>query len=82
MDILSLIRDALHERYDIPVESVTPETTLEALGVDSLGLVELMFEMEDRIGVTMPQDFSNPVTVADLMDLVNNVLLTARLQAA
>lgn len=74
MDILSLIRNALHERYDVAAETVMPETKLETLGIDSLGLVELMFEVEDRLGIRMPQDFPTPATVADLVDIVSKVL--------
>jgi acyl carrier protein len=74
MDVLPLILNVLHERYDIAIESVTPETTLESLDVDSLGLVELMFEVEDRTGVPAPKDFQTPVTVADLVKIVQSML--------
>jgi acyl carrier protein len=74
MDILPLILNVLHERYDIAIESVTPETTLESLEVDSLGLVELMFEVEDRLGVPAPKDFQTPVTVADLVKIIQSML--------
>lgn len=72
--VLPLILNVLHERYDIAIESVTPETTLESLDVDSLGLVELMFEVEDRLGVPAPKDFKTPVTVADLVTIVQSML--------
>jgi len=70
MDVYPIILDALHKRYDIAVASVTPETTLESLEVDSLGLVELMFEVEDKLGVPAPEDFPTPVTLADLVKIV------------
>ncbi|MDR3395529.1 MAG: acyl carrier protein [Parasulfuritortus sp.] len=73
MDVLPLILNVLHERYDIAIESVTPETTLESLDVDSLGLVELMFEVEDRLGIPAPKDFETPVTVADLVKIVQTM---------
>jgi acyl carrier protein len=73
MDVYPIILEALHNRYDIAVDSVTPETTLESLQVDSLGLVELMFEVEDRLGVPAPQDFAAPVTIADLVKLVERM---------
>ncbi len=73
MDVYPIILDALHKRYDIAVESVTPETTLESLEVDSLGLVELMFEVEDKLGVPAPEDFPTPVTIADLVTIVETM---------
>lgn len=74
MDVYPIIVEALHNRYDIAIESVTPETTLESLQVDSLGLVELMFEVEDRLGVPAPQDFQTPVTISDLVKIVQNMM--------
>jgi acyl carrier protein len=82
MDILTLVQNALHERYDIPLAEIQPETTLETLGVDSLGLVELVFELEDRLGIRVPQDFAAPATVADLVSIVDGVLKTQEKQAA
>lgn len=82
MDVFPIILEALHNRYDIAVDSVTPETTLASLDVDSLGLVELMFEVEDRLGVPAPQDFPQPTTIADLVKIVESMLQAHAGQAA
>lgn len=82
MDILFHIREALHQRYDIPLEEITPETTLQSLGIDSLGLIELMFEVEDQLKIRIPQDFATPVTIADLVELVDRVLKSTQKDAA
>jgi acyl carrier protein len=74
LDVFQIILETLHNRYDIDANSVTPETTLESLQVDSLGLVELMFEVEDRLGVPAPKDFQAPVTIADLVAIVNSMI--------
>jgi acyl carrier protein len=52
---------------------VTPETSLEELKVDSLLLLELLFEFEDRLGVKIPQDVPRPRTVGDLLGIVEKV---------
>ena len=53
MDSLDLIREFLHDRLGVAPEQVVPEATLAALGVDSLMMLELMFEFEDRFGITL-----------------------------
>jgi acyl carrier protein len=46
---------------------------LEDLKVDSLLLLELLFEFEDRLGVSIPQDIPRPKTVGDLLSIVDKV---------
>ena len=74
MEILPLLKQTLHERYDIPLEAITPDAHLDALGIDSLGLVELMFELEDRLGIRLPEDFATPTTVSDVVAVVEHFL--------
>jgi acyl carrier protein len=57
-----LIRD-----YGCQPESLTAETTLETLGIDSLGLAELMFNVEDEFKLTLPPQ---PVPLPTLADVV------------
>ena len=76
MDILALLKQTLNERYDVPLEDIAPDSRLETLGIDSLGLVELMFEVEDRLGVRLPQDFATPTTVSDVVSIVERFLQT------
>ncbi|MHB1690914.1 MAG: acyl carrier protein, partial [Thiomonas sp.] len=40
--------------YKLDPESLTPDATLESLGIDSLGAAELFFNAEDVFGVTFP----------------------------
>ncbi len=60
-------------KYDKNFDSarVTRETSLEEIKVDSLLLLELLFEFEDRLGVKIPQDIQRPTTVGDLLEIVN-----------
>jgi len=64
--------EALHERQELYAD----------LGLDSLGFVRLLIELEDRLGVqVMDEDLMTIelVTVADLVDLVERISpLTAK----
>jgi acyl carrier protein len=38
----------------IPVEKITLDSTLKDLEIDSLDIVQIIFELEDRFGITLP----------------------------
>ncbi len=38
----------------IPVEKITLQSTLKDLEIDSLDIVQIIFELEDRFGITLP----------------------------
>ncbi|GAB2897552.1 hypothetical protein GCM10027046_28900 [Uliginosibacterium flavum] len=67
MDTLELLREFIKRRVVNPPEEVTLESRLEEIGVDSLTLLDLMFDMEDKYGVRMPDDLPRPDTVGDLI---------------
>ena len=70
---LTLLSEFLHKRENIDPARVTPEASLEELKVDSLLLLELLFEFEDKLGVTMPRDIAPPKTVGDLLKIVDGL---------
>ena len=56
MSTLETLQDLLMEDYALAREQLTPDAPLDSLGVDSLGVVELMFRVEERFGVQIPGD--------------------------
>ena len=73
MDSLTLIRDFVGAHSDIPPESVVPEAVLAEIGIDSLMLLEVMFEYEDKTGLKLPDDLKPPATVGELMDQLDQL---------
>ncbi|HQR56514.1 MAG TPA: acyl carrier protein [Burkholderiaceae bacterium] len=69
MQTLELLRDYLQKKASIDPARVTPEARLEDIGVDSLILIDLMFELEESLDVRVPDMDSRPTTVAELIDL-------------
>ena len=72
METLEIIRNILSANMDIEAEKVTPETTFEDLSLDSLDLVELICELEDRKGI----EFGDPEglkTVGDVVAYVDSL---------
>jgi len=72
-DNLTLLSEFLKKRENIDPARVTPEASLEELKVDSLLLLELLFEFEDRRGIKIPQDIPPPKTVGDLLRIVEGL---------
>ncbi|HEX5391783.1 MAG TPA: phosphopantetheine-binding protein [Rhodocyclaceae bacterium] len=72
-DTLSIVRDFLKERLDVEPARVTPESTLQELGIDSLMLLELMFEFEEKLNVTLSEDLAAPTTVGELLTVVEGM---------
>ncbi len=72
-DNLALLSEFLKKFNNIDPARVTPETSLEELKVDSLMLLELLFEFEDKLGVSIPHDIPPPKTVGDLLGIVDGL---------
>ena len=72
-EYLTLLSEFLLKRENIDPARVTPEASLEELKVDSLLLLELLFEFEDKLGVTIPQGVTPPKTVGDLLTIVDGL---------
>ena len=47
---VELLREILVKDYSVNPDSLTLETPLEALGIDSLGVAELLFTVEEGQG--------------------------------
>ena len=53
---------------------VTRESTLQSLALDSLDTITLLFELEDRLGVSIPDDQARSVrTVGDIIECIRQL---------
>lgn len=69
MSTLDTIKDILKEKQDIDPASVNENSTFEDLKIDSLDLVEMVCELEDRLGI----DFGDPEGLKTIGDVVKYV---------
>jgi acyl carrier protein len=56
MSAFTYIKQVLVEKYGLATESIVPEATLADLGLDSLAVAELMFDIGDEFGIDIPDD--------------------------
>ena len=47
------IANYLSRQMDVPVESITEDTTFESLGIDSLDTVEMLMDLEQELNVDL-----------------------------
>lgn len=66
MDTLAIIKELLVENLDVEEELITEEATFESLGVDSLDMVELICELEEKCEI----DFGEPEGLETIGDLI------------
>ena len=76
------LRDILVKDYGVKSDAIAPETQLENLGVDSLGLADLLFTIEDEFKVTVSRDPVKLVSVAEVGDYIDRLIVEQSLAAA
>lgn len=74
MELLPKIQSMLQEQFGLTAEQVQPEKTLADLGIESLSVIEFMFELENAFGIEFSQEGAPPRTVADLVALVTEAV--------
>lgn len=67
MSRLDVLKSILQENLDINPADVTESSTFESLGIDSLDLLELITELEERLDI----EFGEPEGLKNVGDLVN-----------
>ena len=78
MTTLESVQTILKKNLGVSADAVMPETTLESLAIDSLALIEVMFDIETELNITIPVDASASQsqlkTVGDLIAFVDKLL--------
>jgi len=74
---LGLVTEALTRYIDLPRDGLQMSSVLKEIGVDSLTLAELLFELEDRVGQAIPDLATQPITVSDVVALLQPYLQAA-----
>lgn len=69
MATIDIVRDVLTENLDVEPETVTEDATLESLGVDSLDMVELICDIEERCEI----DFGEPEGITTIGQIVEHI---------
>ena len=60
MDIRSKVIEIIADQAIVEPSDLTDESTLESLGIDSLGLVESIFAIEEAFNIQIPFNANQP----------------------
>jgi len=62
----------------IPAENIRPETNLQEMGIDSLDIFTLLFELENAFKISIPDDDVRSIkTVNDIAEGIKKILAAA-----
>jgi acyl carrier protein len=68
------LSEVLVEKYNVAAAAVHPEATMAELGLDSLSLTELLFDLEDEYGIEVPDERARFNTLAEAAALVDELI--------
>lgn len=69
MATIDTVREVLVENLDLDPEAVTEDATMESLGIDSLDMVELVCDIEERCDI----DFGEPSGLNTIGEIVAHI---------
>ena len=79
---LDTLRAILVANFPVQPDAVHRDARLDALDIDSLSVVEVLFEVEDRFGITIPSDSGSQrntlKTIGDLTDYVDSLIVAQK----
>ena len=62
------------KHLDLNPDDITPESTFESLGIDSLDIVEMIMDFESELGVELEMEDQKITTFQELADFVESKL--------
>jgi acyl carrier protein len=78
MDTLQIVKELAAKQFGGDPEAVDENAPVDQLGIDSLGFLEFLFELEDKFGISIPQDSVATVkTLAELTTVINELIASS-----
>jgi acyl carrier protein len=74
MSSLQTIQNMMIQQFDLKLEDLAPDATLESLGLDSLSVIEFMFNLEDELKIKLPEERVEIKTIMDVANLVDKIV--------
>ncbi len=60
------------KQLEINVDEITPDSTFESLGIDSLDVVEMIMDLETELGVELEMEDQKITTFQELADFIDS----------
>ena len=62
------------EQFDLKLEDLSPDAQLDKLGLDSLSVIEFMFNLEDELKIKLTDERVELKTVGDVVKVVDRIV--------
>ena len=62
------------KQLDLNSDEITPASTFESLGIDSLDVVEMIMDLESELGVELEMEDQKIATFQELADFIESKL--------
>ena len=62
------------KQLELDPSEITPESTFESLGIDSLDIVEMIMDLESELGVELDLEDQKIATFGELADFIDSKL--------
>jgi len=73
MSSLQDLQRIIQDKYNIAPEALDPHQSMLEQGLDSLAVAEFLFEVEDQLGLTLPDEHTQMRTLAELAALIDRL---------
>ena len=79
MTTLARLTQLIHDKFGVALEVIDPDAPFASYDLDSLTVAELMFEIDDNFGVTVPDSAATTVTtLRELAALIDGLPVAAK----
>jgi acyl carrier protein len=72
------LRAILAEKFEVAPDVIAPAARMDQLGIDSLAVIEVIFQIEDEFKISIQSDPGELQTLADLVACVDRLAGAAR----
>ena len=62
------------KQLEVNPDEITPDSTFESLGIDSLDIVEMIMDLESELGVELEMEDQKITTFQELADFIDSKL--------
>ena len=62
------------KQLELDVSEITPDSTFESLGIDSLDIVEMIMDLESELGIELDMEDQKIATFQELADFIDSKL--------
>lgn len=73
MDLIAELKQVIQQHFGIEATTLDEHKDIVDYGLDSLAMIDLMFEIEEHFGITLPDTAASARTLAALGQIIGSM---------